>query len=128
MGRAQSLIPDKKHTHKRPMANNPADRDPADTTGDWVQLCQSHYDRESDGELVTAPAFAVAEAKDVDPMDRNALPPLYESVDAQSLEEAFFGPTGTKTRRGGSEELTFRYADCRVALRADGWISVYEPQ
>ena len=39
-------------------------------TSQWVQVNQASYDHESHGELVTALAEAIADAKDVDPLDR----------------------------------------------------------
>lgn len=96
-------------------------------TDQWVMVNQTHYDRSSDVELTTKIIQSIAEAKGVDPTDTE-LPPLYYSVDAQSLEETFFGPSGAGTERDESGTLAFRYDGCKVGLRADGWISVYEPE
>lgn len=97
-------------------------------TDQWVRVNQAHYDRSSDGELATELIFTIADAKGVDPLDHTELPPLYESVDAQSLEETFFGPPGVGTQRDESGAVAFRYDGYKVVLRADGWISVYEPE
>lgn len=97
-------------------------------TDQWVKVNQAHYDRSSDGELATKLIFTIADAKGVDPLDHTALPPLYGSVDAQSLEETFFGPPGAGTQRDESGIIAFRYDGYKVTLRADGWISVYEPE
>ena len=97
-------------------------------TDQWVQVEQAHYDRSTDGELVTKLIYSIADAKGVDPLDHTELPPLYESVDAQALEESFFGPPGAGTQRDEPGAVAFRYAGYKVVLRADGWISVYEPE
>jgi hypothetical protein len=92
---------------------------------EWVQVTQLKYDRE--GELATALVKAIAEAKGVDPLDHAQMPPLYESVDAQALEETFFGPSGADTDREEAGTITFRYNGYTILLRSDGWIFVYEP-
>jgi hypothetical protein len=97
-------------------------------TDQWVQVNQAHYDRESDGELATKLIFTIADTKDVDPLNYDELPPLYESIDAQTLEETFFGPSGAETERDESGAVEFRYIGYKVVLRADGWIFVYEPE
>lgn len=96
-------------------------------TGEWEQIHQAHYDREGELELATALAFAIADARGVDPVDAVEMPPLYESFDAEALEETFFGPGGADTDRDEVGEVTFRYDGLRVALRSDGWIFVYRP-
>lgn len=95
--------------------------------GEWVQVTQLKYDRESEGELATALVNAIAEAKGVNPLDHAQMPPLYESVDAQALEETFFGLSGVDTDREEAGTITFRYSGYTILLRSDGWIFVYEP-
>ena len=145
-------MPDKKHTPNReiPMNNNDNSNAPAAehstdstegttpnewkhaesvaavTTDDWVQIHQAHYDRESEEELVTTLVEAIRETIDADPLDLSQMPPLYESVDAQALEETFFGPPGAGTRRDEGGAVTFHYIGYKVALRADGWIFIYQ--
>lgn len=98
-------------------------------TDDWVQIHQSYYDSTNDeGELTTALVSAIAEAKGVDPLNHSEMPSLYDSIDAQALEETFFGPSGAETQREEGSVVTFIYEDYKVALRADGWIFVYEPE
>jgi len=94
----------------------------------WVQVHQTQYDRESDRELATALVRAIAEAKGVDPLDSAEMPPLFESIDAAALEDTFFGPPGADTGHQDGGIVTFRYTEYKVALRADGWIFVYEPR
>jgi hypothetical protein len=91
-----------------------------------VQVQQAYYERESDREPATALVQTIADAKDVDPLDSAKIPPLYESLDAAALEDTFFGPleAGTAPQDGGV--VTFHYTGYKVALRADGWIFVYE--
>ena len=95
-------------------------------TSQWVQVNQTAYERENNGELVTALVEAIADAKDVDPLDSAKMPPLYESLDTAALEDTFFGPSGAERppRDGGFVE--FHYTGYKVTLRADGWIFVYE--
>lgn len=95
--------------------------------GEWTQVNQAHYDHDGERELATQLAFAIADAKGVDPLDYGEMPPLYERVDVQSLEETFFGIRGTEARREDAGAVTFTYGEYKVALRADGWIFVYEP-
>lgn len=95
-------------------------------TDQWVQVSQTHYDRECEGELATELVFAIAEAMNVDPLDHTKMPPLYESVDAQALEETFFGPSGADTQRDEAGAVTFMYNGHKAALRSDGWIFVYK--
>ena len=96
-------------------------------TDQWVQVHQVHYDRTSEDELVTTLIMAIAEAKDVDPLDAAEMPPLYETLDAAALENTFFGPSGAGTDHQDGGAATFQYGGCKVALRADGWIFIYEP-
>jgi hypothetical protein len=97
-------------------------------TSQWVQVNQASYDRVSDDELVTTLAEAIADAKDVDPLDSAKMPPLYESLDIAALEDTFLGPTGAdKTPQDGGF-VEFHYTGYKVTLRADGWIFVYEPR
>lgn len=96
------------------------------TTDDWVQIHQAYYDREGEEELGTTLVLAIADAIDADPLAPSQMPPLYESVDAQALEETFFGPMGAGTRRDEGGAVTFHYNGYKVALRADGWIFIYE--
>jgi hypothetical protein len=95
-------------------------------TSQWVQVNQASYDRESDDELVTALVEAIADAKDADPLDSAKIPPLYESLDAAALEDTFFGPSGAERASQDGGIVTFHYTGYKVALRADGWIFVYE--
>jgi len=95
-------------------------------TGQWEKIHQGHYDREEDGELVTELVFIIGEAKGVDPLDHTEMPPLYQSIDIQVLEETFFGPLGADTIRDEEGTVTFMYDGYKVSLRSDGWIFVYE--
>jgi len=92
----------------------------------WVQVNQVHYDYESDRSLVTALVLAIAEAKGVDPIADEEMPPLFESLDAAALENMFFSSAEMSTDDKGF--VTFRYTEYKVVLRADGWIFVYWPR
>lgn len=95
---------------------------------EWEQVNQAHYDRQGEDELVTSLVYAIADARDIDPMDHTEMPPLYESIDAPALEDSFFGPSGVRTNGEQSGTVSFRYDGCKVTLREDGWIYVYEPR
>jgi hypothetical protein len=101
---------------------------------DWQQVEQRCYDADGDADLATVLVEAVAAAKDVEPLDSESMPPLYEFTDAESIEETLFGPPGTETERTSRERrneesvVTFRYEELGVAVHSDGWIHVYEPQ
>lgn len=97
---------------------------PVDTDR-WVQVHQAYYDREGDEELATTITLAVAEAGGVDPLDREELPPLYESIDASALEDTFFAPSWAETDRQEGSVVSFHYDEYTVLVRADGWILVY---
>lgn len=97
-------------------------------TDDWVQIQQSYYDSADEAELTTALVSAIAEAKDVDPLNHSEMPSLYDSIDAQALEETFFGPSEAEIQREEGSIVTFIYEGYKVALRADGWIFVYEQE
>jgi hypothetical protein len=73
-------------------------------TDQWAKIHQGHYDWEENGELSTELALIIADAKGVDLLDRVEMPPLCRSVDAQSLEKTFFGPSG-RTRGATRTEL-----------------------
>lgn len=68
--------------------------------------------------------MAVAEAKDVDPLD---LPSLHDSIDPDAIE-AFFG-TGENGAEGNESvsELRFSYAGHEVSVRAGGTVTVGPP-
>lgn len=93
----------------------------------WMQVHQSHYEHTGDGEFVAALVSAVADAKGVDSLDYDEMPPLYDSFDTETLEGAFFSRSSEATQ----EEIgmmSFAYNGYKVALRSDGWIFVYEPR
>lgn len=114
------------------MADEPPDTDGDSVSGrdrtgtQWVQVNQAYYDTGSDTELATTLVSAIAEARDTDPLGHAELPPLYEFVDPQALEDLFFGPPGTAEERELAGVVEFLYDDCKISLRADGWIFVYE--
>ena len=119
-----------KSPDRDPLSSNgePTESIVTEDTTNWVLLQQAHYDRTSAGELATALAYTIADAKGVDPLDRDEMPPLYDYIDAQALEESFFGPSGADTPREEDGVVTFSYTGYKVAFSADGWIFVYEPR
>ena len=63
--------------------------------------------------------LAVAEATGEDPIE---LPPLYDTVDPDALNELFDSDAPGAERVDGHVE--FAYADCDVTVRADGRVTV----
>ena len=91
---------------------------------EWTQIDQAHYDDETD-DLVATVVTAVADAKGVDPLNPNAMRPLYEVIDLAAIEAAFFGRPTYDAHDGGF--ITFEYVGYKIAIRSDGWIFIYEP-
>lgn len=91
----------------------------------WNRVAQRLYDPEDDGDFATAIAFTVADGEGVDPTDLD--PPLYEVIDADGIERAFFGPKTTESARNGTARVEFRHAEFLVNVGSDGWVRVYEP-
>ncbi|WP_423999656.1 HalOD1 output domain-containing protein [Haloarcula salina] len=99
-----------------------------DKSGDEMhrsQVAQRHYEPDGRGELTTAIVYAIAEAEGIPPSEVKS-PPLYESVNAPAIEDAFFGPTAAGRSRRGNGTVEFQYGDYLVEVRSDGWIRVYE--
>lgn len=90
------------------------------------QVAQRLYEPDRDGGLTTAIVFAIADAKDVSPSELKS-PPLYETVDAAGIENAFFGSNTDESARNGAGSVEFRYTKYLIIVRSDGWIQVYEP-
>lgn len=62
---------------------------------------------------------AVADARDEDPLE---LPPLYDVIDPDALDQLFdHGVTGRQT---GPGRVNFRLADCEVVVHSDGEVEV----
>ncbi|WP_254524837.1 HalOD1 output domain-containing protein [Natrinema caseinilyticum] len=90
-----------------------------------TQVAQRHYESNGQGELTTAIVYAIAEAEGVSPREVKS-PPLYESVDVPSIEDAFFGSDVAGGSRQGIGTVEFQYTNYLVKVRSDGWIQVYE--
>ncbi|WP_425600886.1 HalOD1 output domain-containing protein [Halobaculum rubrum] len=67
-------------------------------------------------------AFAIG---DGDPTELT--PPLYDVIDADGIERAFFGSDTNAGTRDGTARVEFRYAEYLVNIGSDGWVHVYEP-
>ena len=93
---------------------------------EWRPVEQTQHDPDGRTELVTDLAVAVAEAKGVDPLDHEQLPPLYEHVDPASLERTLFRGGGSTTASASLRHASFLYLRFKVVVAADGWIAVYE--
>lgn len=100
----------------------------APQSGEWQQVTQTQYDPGCDDELGTEIVFAVADAKDADPLDHDQLPVLHDVVDAESLEETLLAPDSVLTTDDGRGHVSFEYADRLVTIENNGWITVYERQ
>jgi hypothetical protein len=70
--------------------------------------------------LLETVVWAVAEAKDVDPMDIDV--PLYDSIDPDALEQLFGEDSPQIDAR-----LSFTLADCDVVVRGDRTVVVRPP-
>lgn len=92
----------------------------------WQQVAQRRYDPDQDDDLTTAIVFAIADSEGVPPIELNSLP-LYDVIDVDWIEQAFFGFRTGGNARNGTGSIEFRYTKYLVNVRADGWIHVYEP-
>jgi len=103
-----------------------ADESVAPESGEWHQVTQTQYDPDCDDELGTEIVYAVADAKDVDPLDHDELPVLHDVVDAEFLEETLVAPGGSPSAADGRSHVSFEYADVMVTVEQNGWITVYQ--
>lgn len=87
-----------------------------------TNVAQRRFDPGGHRELTSAIVFAVADAEGVDPAEMGA-PPLYESVDACSLDDVLFGARDSTPTDGRVE---FEYRGYLVTVREDGWIRVFD--
>lgn len=83
-------------------------------SGAVTNVCRS-------GPLSDTIITAVADAKDVDPLD---LEPLHYSVDPDALDTLFEPAVG---RAPTSLELAFSHDGCEVVVQADGEVTVTPP-
>jgi len=81
-------------------------------------VVDTEYGSGSDMSPAEVVVEAVAEAARVDPMD---LPPLYEFVDPDALDDLFGGQDGASH---SDALLSFRFETWNVFVRADGRIRV----
>lgn len=82
------------------------------TTGTW--------ERDTENTPVYAVVSAVAEAEDADPVD---LPPLYNAIDPDALNDLF-----TSRPEQTVERVTFRYVGYDVVVRGNGEVLVHSEQ
>jgi hypothetical protein len=95
-------------------------------TEDRLAIAERQYDPTASGDLATEVVLTVAEAVGVDPQDFRSVP-LYESVDTEAVEGLFFDAESTEAGPAvGSVE--FSYADHRVRIESDGWITVFDTE
>lgn len=103
-----------------------ADESVAPESGEWHQVTQTQYDPSCDDELGTKIVYAVADTKNVDPLDHDQLPVLHDVVDAEFLEETLITPVRTSGSSTGESHVSFEYADLLVTVEQNGWITLYE--
>lgn len=98
-----------------------------DGKDEWELIGRSRYDPTGDESVVTALVLAIAEAKDVDPLDYSRMPPLDDYFDIADLGESFFDPPEGGSGPEDSPVVSFMYETYRVTVETDGRISVYTP-
>lgn len=76
-----------------------------------TNLCRS-------GPITDTVVTAIADAKDVDPLD---VEPLHSAIDPDALDSMFHPRIGTPPT---SLELTFTHAGCEIDVNADGEVVV----
>jgi CheY-like chemotaxis protein len=81
-------------------------------TNDWT--CVTTHDWESDDDLGTSIVLGVEAFADV---DASVLPPLYESVDADALEELL---EPRESSPGGNVDVRFDYEGYEILVTTDG--------
>lgn len=86
-------------------------------------LYRVHHDWRSDDEVSTVVVMAVAEIMDVDVVD---IPPLYESINPDALNELYQPTFDGKLRKGGGS-TTVTVNDCTVTVYWDGEITIEPP-
>jgi len=77
------------------------------------------HDRQSDESLTTTISRAIAIVLNTPPTE---LDPLYETVDADALNQLFTEPTDTALHDAG--RVSFRVNDCAVKVHATGLIEI----
>lgn len=75
-----------------------------------------------DGTVSKRVIAAVADALDVDPLE---LPPLYDVVDPDALDQLF--DHGSPAGGNGPGRVVFTMADCEVVVHSDGSVDVTAP-
>lgn len=103
----------------------PDDADTLERTDQERRVARRPDDPEEDTTLGVAIACALADARDVSPVELKS-PTLYECVDVASLETVLFSGNGGVTSQRGSRTVKFQYAEDAVTVASDGWIEMYE--
>lgn len=86
----------------------------------WNLVYETQYSREED--LTAAIVYAVAAAKNVDPLDLDSN--LYDVVDISAIDSPFGRPVSENPKVRGS--LEFEFAGSRVFVTSDGSIKIFE--
>lgn len=91
---------------------------PGDTTDTGRRTYTVYHEWDAADPLHLTVVSSVAAATNTDPA---SLPPLYDSVDPDGLEQ-LLQPTTTHERRGLT--ISFRFADCAVHVTGTGEVTV----
>lgn len=81
-------------------------------------VVEEKYDPATDQSIAECIIMALADAEDVPP---TALPPLYDAIDLEAVEQLFERHTGLA---GTGAFLSFQYERWNVFVRADGRIQI----
>lgn len=94
---------------------------------EWELTIQVPFDDGEQHDLTSAIVVAVAETEGVSPIEIED-PPLYEVLDVDALETAFFGSDETVQDADGLRTVEFMYRGHRVVVRSDGWVQVFDAE
>lgn len=84
-------------------------------------LTELQYDPTSDKELATVIVQAVSDQTGTEPYRES---PLHDYIDIDAIEILLFGTQPDQSIGSASQNITFRYLDIIVTVRADGVIQL----
>lgn len=85
-------------------------------------MVQYTTEQSGDGNVSERVVAAVADARDVDPLE---LPPLFNVVNPDALDQLF--TYGHSDEAGVSEQVVFTFAGYKVVVQSDGEVTVTAP-
>ncbi|EMA18130.1 MULTISPECIES: HalOD1 output domain-containing protein [Haloarcula] len=98
-----------------------ADGDERRFAGASGTLTEVQYDPTSDQELATVIVQAVADQSGTEPYRES---PLHDYIDVDAIETLLFGTQPDQSIGSASQNITFRYRNIIVTVRADGVIQL----